>query len=56
MQQIAAEKTIVKLRTTHEVPQKMVTDNDPTFRSEEFQAFIRENDVRQHHTNHLLMA
>ena len=49
MQQITAEKTIQKLRSvfsTHGVPQKIVTDNGPTFRSEQFQAFTKENGIR----------
>jgi len=47
MQQLTAEKTIQKLRTvysTHGDPQKIL--NGPTFRSEEFQVFIRENGIR----------
>jgi len=30
----------------HGVPQKLVTNNGPTFRSKEFQAFTRENGIR----------
>jgi len=49
MQQITAEKTIQKLRSifsTHVVPQKIVSDNGPTFCSKQFQAFTRENGIR----------
>ena len=51
MQHIMAEKTIQKLRSVssthmHGVPQKIVTDNGPTFCSEQFQAFTKESGIR----------
>ena len=62
MPQITAEKTIQKLRSvfsTHGVPQKIVTDNGPTFRSEQFQAFTKEmasGTYFQHRINHPQMV
>ena len=46
MNSITAEKTIQKLRTifaAHGIPHKIVTDNGPTFRSEQFQTFVMHN-------------
>ena len=49
MQSITAEKTIQKLRTifaTHRIPHKVVTDNGPTFRSEQFQTYMKDNGIK----------
>ena len=49
MQSITAEKTIQKLRTvfaTHGIPYKIVTDNGPTFRNEQFETFIIHNGIK----------
>ena len=49
MHSITAEKTIQKLRTifsTHGIPHKIVTDNGPTFRSEQFQTFMMHNGIK----------
>ena len=49
MNSITAEKTIQKLRTifaTHGIPHKIVTDNGPTFRSEQFQTFVMHNGIK----------
>ena len=49
MQSITAEKTIQILRklfATHGIPLKIVTDNGPTFRSEQFQFFTKHNGIK----------
>ena len=48
MQSVSSAKTIEKLRmvfATHGLPRKVVTDNGPSFTSEEFHAFMSENDI-----------
>ena len=48
MQSITAAKTIEQLRTifsTHGLPRKVVTDNGPTFTSEEFRSFMSLNGI-----------
>ena len=49
MQSITASKTIEKLRivfSSHGLPRKVVTDNGPTFVSEEFKTFMKGNGIK----------
>jgi len=49
MQEITAEKTIQKLRTvfsSHGITNKIVTDNGPTFHSEQFTDFANQNGIK----------
>ena len=53
MQSITATKTVEELRTifaTHGLPQKVVTDNGPTFTSSEFQDFMSKNGIKLIHS------
>ncbi len=53
MKSITATKTIEELRmifATHGLPQKVVTDNGPTFTSSEFQEFMSRNGIRFIHS------
>ena len=49
MQSITATKTIEKLRTifaVHGLPRKIVTDNGPTFTSQDFKIFTERNSIK----------
>jgi len=49
MQEITAGKTIQKLRTvfsSHGIPSKIVTDNGPTFHSDQFTDFVNQNGIK----------
>ena len=49
MQTITAAKTVNKLRSTfatHELPKSVVSDNGPSFMSEEFKTFMQLNGIR----------
>lgn len=49
MQSISSSKTIERLRimfATHGLPQQIISDNGPSFTSEEFQRFMKENGIR----------
>ncbi len=53
MKSIIATKTIEELRmifATHGLPQRVVTDNGPTFTSSEFQEFMSRNGIRLIHS------
>ena len=48
MSQITASQTIEKLRSifaVHGLPKKVVSDNGPTFTSQEFQEFMERNGI-----------
>ena len=49
MQSITAAKTIERLRTNfavHGLPRKIVTDNGPTFTSQDFKIFTERNSIK----------
>ena len=49
MQSITSAKTIEKIRikfSTHGLPRKVVTDNDPSFISQEFKEFMEANGIK----------
>jgi transposase InsO family protein len=52
MSAITSEKTIEKLRiifANHGLPQKIVSDNGPSFTSKEFKTFMAQNGIKHNY-------